>query len=861
MLRASFKKLKQFFGKKLSRLNVWDLLTGISILSYGIIFSYFTVLKHYNFMSYAADLGVFNQAFYTTIFDGKLFYYTPELWLNPSGCFFGVHFSPILFLLLPIYAIYPSSESLLVAQSFLLAIAALPLYLLSTTLLKSKSTGFALVLAYVLYTPLHGANWFDFHPQVFIPIVIFFLYYFMIKEAWKLYFVSVILALMIQEHLVYIVSALALYNLFRGHSKGIINSIKHLNRRNILPNEGLKLHILDSIKHLTRMNRTFASISTMIVCAGWFLLTKLIKSSYPITPEFLDIYQAKSAFKVLNFKGDILLLPIYVVLNPQSVFEALIFDFHIKFLYVIILFGPLLFLSFRSKLSLITFMILIPMILTNYTAYYTLGAQYPLYLIPFIFIAAIDSLSNIQAHQLNRHKSNPMAIKSDSLKPLLKDIIVVSMIFTISTSPLTPFAYTFADRGIFWYPSPPPFEAKSFVESLHEMITLIPSNASILTQNYIFPHVSSRTDAYLIPFDLPSFREYGKKETIENYTRQMINNSDYILINVNQQDYWRDFVLEEISNGQFGIYALTYSFVLFKRNYDGAPMFIPDIDCEVFLVYRDHSISSGEIVPDATSKSGYVAFSQKGVNNGSFIYGPYVCLPSGTFNVTFEIKVGEHNDSYIGTFDVSDDHGGSVVSRRDVYGFELQTNEWINLTLTFTSTKFRTALEFRAFSSGTADTYIDRVIVKRISSIARANFGPKTFNSRNLLLASGYTSEEGFLIHQHNVTSYAFWYGPYTTFPPGGYNASFFLKILPSLTGLDEKILTLDVTSDYGNDVLTEYDVYSSSFLNSDKMSDWREFTLQFTAKDNLENVEFRGITPSPNYDIYLAFILVDRLG
>jgi len=229
--------------------------------------------------------------------------------------------------------------------------------------------------------------------------------------------------------------------------------------------------------------------------------------------------------------------------------------------------------------------------------------------------------------------------------------------------------------------------------------------------------------------------------------------------------------------------------------------------------------------------------------------------------VTFEIKLGEHNDSYIGTFDVTNDQGRSFVSRRDVYGFELQANEWINFTLSFTSAKFRAALEFRVSSSGTADIYIDRVIVKRISSIATGNFGLKTFNSRDLSLASGYRSEEGFMIHQYNVTSDAFWYGPYTTLPPDSYNASFFLRILPSPIGLDEKILTLGVTSDCGKNMLTEYDVYSSSFLNSDNISDWQEFTLQFTAKDNLENVEFRGINPSPNYDIHLAFILVDRLG
>lgn len=718
MSKTTLKKLKQFLVTKLLRRNVYDLLTGISILSYGITFSYFTVLKHYNFSSYAADLGVFNQAFYTTLFHGKLFYYTPELWLNPSGCFFGVHFSPILFLLLPVYAIYPSAESLLVAQSFLLAMAALPLYLLATTLLKSKSAGFALVLAYLLFAPLHGANWFDFHPQAFIPILIFSVYYFTIKESWKLYFVSVVLALMIQEHLVYIIFALAFYNLFVGRLKSIINSIRHLNRGNVRLNEGLKQRIISSIKRLTRMNKTLASILTMIICVGWFLLTIRVKSFYPITPEFLDLYQAKGVFEVLGFKDDILLLPIYVIFNPESVFEAITFEFHIKLLYVTLLFGPLLFLSFRSKLSLIILVTLIPMLLTNYTPYYTLGAQYPLYIIPLVFIATIDSLSTIQVHQLSEPKFNLTTIKSNSLKPLLKNIIVVSMIFTISTSPLSPFAYSLSGKGILWYPSPTQFKEKeSFVEPLHAMITLIPPNASILTQNVLFPHVSCGINTYLIPFDVPSFREDGKESIIENYTRQMINDSEYVLLDARAPDYWTNFVREEISNGQFGIYALTYSFVLFRRSYSGMPMFVPNINYELFRVYKDLNIYSGEIVYDETSKSGYVALSQKGVNNGSFIYGPYVCLPPGTFNVTFEIKVQEHEKGHIAYFDVTDEQGSVILARKDLYDSELNDEGWSNVTLTFSTHTFRSKIEFRIFTSGFADVYADQVIVEMSKSM------------------------------------------------------------------------------------------------------------------------------------------------
>jgi len=573
MLGSLAKRLRKSFMSHIQGYDRYDILVALAILSYGIIFSYFTILKHYTFNSFAADLGMFDQAFYTTIFHGKLFYYTPELWINPTGYYFGVHFSPILFTLLPVYAIYPSPESLLVAQSFLLAIAALPLYLLSKTLLKSKKASFALVVAYLLFTPLHGANWFDFHPQAFIPLLIFSLYYFFIKKSWKLYLATVIIALMIQEHLPYILFVVALCNIFAIHSKSMINFCKSLKKFGNIQLKGLKTRFTSSIKNLFQMNQTSVSVLTIVLSAGWYLLTNYVKSFYPITPEFLDIYRAVGAFEVLGFTEDILLLPVYMALNPQRIFEALMFDFHIKFIYMILLFGPLLFLSFKSKFFVVILFILVPELVTNNRAYYTVGAQYPLYLIPFIFIAAVEGLSNIFAHNQNSHGFS-LRFQKESLERLIPTIIVVSMIFTIFTTPLSPFSSEFSERGIFWYPEPFYMKHdKGQVESLHAMMDLIPSDSSILTQNNLFPHVSSRVNAYMIPFDLSAFHEDGKKGYMLNYTRQFIRDSEYILLNTRLTDYWTIFVFEEALSGQFGVRASTYSYVLFERNYEGLPSF------------------------------------------------------------------------------------------------------------------------------------------------------------------------------------------------------------------------------------------------------------------------------------------------
>jgi len=97
----------------------------------GLLFSVLTIFRFYAFRTRAWDLGIFTQSFWTTAYAGKFLYHTCELFINPSGVFFGVHFSPILFFVLPFYWAIPRPETLLVLQSFAIGSAAIPIYKLA----------------------------------------------------------------------------------------------------------------------------------------------------------------------------------------------------------------------------------------------------------------------------------------------------------------------------------------------------------------------------------------------------------------------------------------------------------------------------------------------------------------------------------------------------------------------------------------------------------------------------------------------------------------------------------------------------------------------------------------------------------
>jgi uncharacterized membrane protein len=654
-------------ASRIPRIDLFLLIVLIAILLYGSIFSYFTILKHNVFQSYAWDLGLFNQALYTTLHNGKLLYYTAELYFSPTGSFFAVHFSPILFFVLPFYAIYSSPTTLLVIQSFALALGAIPLYLLSKKLLNSNKAACILALIYLLYPALQGANWFDFHTPALFPFMFFFLCYFMVTKRWKFYFSFVLFTLMIQEQAVFAVLVITIFYFLRSKSlKSLFKFSKPL-----------------------KMTENLASTITLLMCGVYYAFSIYVKSFFAVNPKYVELLKATSAYSVLGVKGDPLLFPFYVLSNPQNGFNALMYDSVIKVFYIFLLFGPLLFVSFRSKLVIGILALLSLFLFSNYRPYYEIGNQYPLYVLPLIFIAAIYGLKKFQIRNHMR---------------ILKIMLIVTLLFTITVSPLSPLATPLLKEGALWYPEVG-FTMSENSVSLNALVNQIPPNASVLAQNHVFPHVSSRINAYVLPL----FND-------TDYVGFLMNNSEYILIDLMDQDSSTVFVLNQIAqNNSYGVYALGNNSILFKRGFQGEPMFAHYAEYRVFSAYKDLiSAPFSQIVSDLSSASGKVVMCPKGTT-GRFVYGPYTYLIQGSYEVTFEVKDGEHNDSLIGKCDFATNIGTSILAKKDVHGFELKPNEWTNITLTVNVANFMTTAEFRTFSYGIADIYIDRVFVHRVA--------------------------------------------------------------------------------------------------------------------------------------------------
>ena len=357
------------------------------------------------------------------------------------------------------------------------------------------------------------------------------------------------------------------------------------------------------------MNESLASIITLLVCAIYLPISTYVKSSFPINPMFIEAYKALDNFSVLGVKGAPIYFPIYVLTNPQRGFEALMYDFPIKFFYIVILFGPLLFIPFRSKLTLGTFALLSIFFFSNNSIYYTIGAHYPLYVLSLIFVAAIYGLRKFQP---------------DAVQSILKTMLIVTLLFIVCTSPISPISNSFIKQGLVWYPSLNLMPGEN-ERSLDELIKLIPNNASVLTQNNIFPHVSSRINAYCIPITRFS---YFANDT--EYFEFLLNSSEYVLLDFTWRDSMTNLILNEITqNNSYGVYALGSNSILFRRGYDGQPMFA-FYNNRVLSAYKDLSPASfAQTVNDPSARSEEVVLCPEG-STGYFVYGPYTYLLPGS---------------------------------------------------------------------------------------------------------------------------------------------------------------------------------------------------------------------------------------
>lgn len=160
---------------------------------------------HHGFGTSAYDLGLYAQGMWLLSH-----FETPFVTLMGRHLF-GDHTSFILLLLVPFYWVAPSVDTLLTAQSAVIAAGAAPVFLYARQRLESSAVAFLFAAVYLAHPAVGWTNLENFHPDSFLGFFIGMAVWAALSRHWRTYAAFVVLALLVKEDVSLVVLPLGIW--------------------------------------------------------------------------------------------------------------------------------------------------------------------------------------------------------------------------------------------------------------------------------------------------------------------------------------------------------------------------------------------------------------------------------------------------------------------------------------------------------------------------------------------------------------------------------------------------------------------------------------------------------------------------
>ncbi|MEM5836421.1 MAG: DUF2079 domain-containing protein [Candidatus Aenigmatarchaeota archaeon] len=413
----------------------------VHFLPYFILFSmmvfYTTVLSiisinYYNRFYFSAfDLGIFDQGIWLLSRGEDPFVTVRGLHLFVDH----IQFTTIFFA--PLYWLWDDARVLLIAQSFVLSLGAIPLFLIGKEKLKNQFLPLFFVLIYFLYPALHYLNLENFHPVVLAVPFLFFAFYFLTKRKFLYYFAFVFLLLLTREELVLSILALGLYAFFFCDKK--------------------------------------VGIVTIVLGFVWLFIIFNV-----IFPYYLGNYphpNIKRGGDVLERTKNFLLNPIEILTlnteeNRQYIFELL---FPIGFF-------PIL----HPQTSFLALPAIMLNLITTWPYAHSIRYHYTYAIIPFMFISLVYSFSFLKYF---------LKKKKFLFNTFLTTLLIFSLIGNIWIGP----EVTSIKSGAIIEIIKRFGEFNEQEKARYMAISIIPKNATVSATYLFVPHLSHRKIIYMFP--------------------------------------------------------------------------------------------------------------------------------------------------------------------------------------------------------------------------------------------------------------------------------------------------------------------------------------------------------------------------
>lgn len=158
------------------------------------------------------DISQLDCAYYMTL-HGKF------LWMfSMCQSYFEIHAEPLMLMVMPLFAVFPSPKTLLFTQTLCITVAAIPVYLIARKALEHEAGGVLMALAFLLCPSLVGQNINQAQTAVFPLPFLLFAFYFFQEERLFPYVICLAIACLGKENVPLTALMFAPYALWRRRS-------------------------------------------------------------------------------------------------------------------------------------------------------------------------------------------------------------------------------------------------------------------------------------------------------------------------------------------------------------------------------------------------------------------------------------------------------------------------------------------------------------------------------------------------------------------------------------------------------------------------------------------------------------------
>lgn len=671
-------------------------LSAIVVASYIVFisaWSYIGISKFYSLSATVYDLGISMQSAYFLAGHYGSMNSLIGFFLTRNG---------LAFLLIPV-ALTKDYPLMIVVQASVVGAAAFPIYGISLSKGASDFEATILATSYLIFFPLSGLLWFDFHYQMFFVLLFLSAYYFYKKRMFKISGALFLLAGLCRYPFMifpFIFSVILLAEILLA---------RYSQHR-------------QAGKPLLLFSTTLMVVSLLFLVAGYILIGGVSKVSLH-TGASMDPF----------------------------------LDLNIKLLTIVILYAPLLFVPFFSYRAMILSLPFLYLVFTSNTGTYTypslLHTQYSVGIVPFLYIGFMEGLSH--THRLTaaiisltirfkrrmlKHSNGDISkLRSGgtrrrgyaSSKRATLAVLLILAVSSIFMQPYGPMNYLTGESFHFEFATN---VNMSVFNSLESVLSLIPSNEShVLIQNNIVEALPGPVGATLL---VPQY-DVGPNITYANIANNSFPTAEgnavgttpinFAVADINNQNTLLQYGKPAfpnmlgicrmlLSSHFYGIRAEENGIILLQRGYDGAVTYVPfvgDYHATEFLT-QDGIHRSGLLQlhnPVAGTTVWFGPFADP--------YAAYLSLVPGVYTVS--LSVGSVNASLTSAMymAVLTDGGNVVLNSTVIHGAELAgLSSSTSINIDFTVGNMASGIEFQGVSLGWNGTVVlNNVQLKQISTI------------------------------------------------------------------------------------------------------------------------------------------------